>query len=148
MGLVDIILCNEWEAPILLGYDERDPRMPLRTLLHAKEAAILLAVKYPTLKTVVVSVGARHACFDRSAGVTSIDPLPNPKLVDVVGAADAFVGAYVHASCIAGKDGKAALEWAACASTIATTMEGAQKAMPNARQLQKYIEDNQQVRRT
>jgi sugar/nucleoside kinase (ribokinase family) len=145
MCLVDVLFCNEWEAPILLKYKEGDPRLPLKTLHDAKEAAIQLVITHPTLKRVVVSVAALHVSYDTSEGVMSMGPLPNTKLVDVVGAADAFVGVYVHGAYISGKNAEDALRWAACASTLATMTEGAQTSMPTLTRLKEYIADNQEV---
>ena len=195
-GLVDALVCNEFEAPILLGWsrDSHPPRpRPCVTTQDATDAAKALMERWPALAVVVVQVFAGAVLRERAPGLrmghadhyaAAADarasppppppqpqpppqpPQPPPLLlaqsptpsqdddspsmyvlpalpdhdVDVVGAADAFVGGFVGAMCH-GLSSPQALVWAEGASRLARTVHGAQAGMPPRDKLINWLED-------
>ncbi|MBP5274721.1 MAG: ribokinase [Abditibacteriota bacterium] len=76
-----------------------------------------------------------------SSGESYIVPAYKVRPVDTVGAGDCFNGAFA-ASLAMGYDIRASLERAVAAAAIAVTKEGAQAAMPTARETELFIQNN------
>ena len=89
----------------------------------------LLAVRH-----VETTLGARGARYRGPGGFTLSVPAPKVDAVDTTGAGDAFAGVL---AALWNQDPVVALEWAATAGTLSTTMPGAHA--PTARQIADVI---------
>jgi sugar/nucleoside kinase (ribokinase family) len=154
---VDILFLNEWETPTLLGRPGK-----LVTLEHAEQAADELLGKWPSLKAVVLTCGVAHLVKQR-AGQPWLDGFPagesdtlavvgrsKLKIVDVIGAADAFTGAFIATAIGTGgrKRGSARASPFACllrahlAGDFSTQKAGAQDSLPTEEELAAYTEEH------
>lgn len=129
---VDWITPNHTEAMTLSGIE-------IRNQVQAKEAARKLA-----------AAGARGVCVKLSEGGCfavvnkeeySIDA-PRVAVVDKTGAGDAFAGALATAV-FEQQSTRDALQFAVCASTLATTGYGSQAAYPNRETLERAVRELQ-----
>jgi ribokinase len=113
----DVLVPNELELELLGG------------------AAALLA---EGCGAVVVTLGGDGVDVHTAAGSWHVDPFV-VEVVDTTGAGDAFCGAL--ASRLAAGDELAdAVSWAAAAGALATTVEGAVPAQPNAAAIQRLLD--------
>ncbi|MBV6468955.1 MAG: Bifunctional ribokinase/ribose-5-phosphate isomerase A [Nitrospirae bacterium] len=114
LQLVDILTPNETEARILTGLS--DPAQAARWLVDRG------------VRTVVVTCGAEGALVGTDHGVSAV-PAFLVEAVDTTGAGDAFNGAL---ACALAQDLpiEVGLEVAAAAGALASTVQGAQEAMP------------------
>ena len=109
LGLTDIVVPNEHEAAFLGGPEHLLGRGP---------------------DSVIVTLGREGARWYSSAGSTAIPPL-SVDAVDTTAAGDAFCGALC-ARLAAGDPIEVALNWAAAAGALATTVPGAVPSLPHA----------------
>jgi ribokinase len=116
-GLVDLVVPNEVEVRALSGPDS--PPSP-------SEAATALSCRLDV--PVVVTVGGR-GCVAASDGSSFELPAHPVRVVDTVGAGDAFCGA-LGAWLSAGADLRQAVVHANAAGALAVTRPGAEPAMP------------------
>ncbi|KAL1500320.1 hypothetical protein AB1Y20_012986 [Prymnesium parvum] len=146
---VHLCFVNEVEAAVLLG--DTLGLDKLVTLAHAEAAAKEMLLRWSSLRTVVVTCLVAHVLLERwpsawrQPGLAAEAPvwhvLPRDKeegVVDVIGAADAFVGAFI-ASAIDGKDSMESLIRAAAAGTLSTRQAGAQTSLPDKETLERYV---------
>jgi ribokinase len=82
---VDVLIVNEREAAMLLGGDDRDPRIALDALLELGPGAV------------IITLGANGAAVATSSGERWHVPAPPTKVVDTTGAGDTFVGVLAAA---------------------------------------------------
>ena len=134
--LLDVILPNETEATILTG-------VPVTNPATAREAAHRLRER--GVGTVVVKLGTQGAYY---LGPEEEGHLPaiQVEVVDSVGAGDAFGAAFAVASA-EGASLVEAVRWGNAAGALTVTRHGAQRAMPNRRDLLKLLESSQQSSR-
>jgi len=115
LGAADLLIVNETEAAFYSL--ER---------LHASGAAVAM------------TLGAKGAVLYRDGKETARVRPPAVKVVDSVGAGDAFVAAMTLAL-IDGKPDANALAYACCVGALATTRPGAQTGLPNRAEVDALI---------
>ena len=115
MNDVDTVILNETESEAIFGSADAE---------KVKKAVAKSGGKM----RVVLTLGARGACFIDGEGVTRVDAV-KVKAVDTTGAGDTFTG-YFLAEYFGGATAKAALETAAKAAAISVTRKGAATAIP------------------
>jgi ribokinase len=120
LGLVDVLVPNEWELTRMAGADPA-PRSPdeLAALAHAV-----------TERDLVVTLGARGALVVPSSGAHSVVEPPPVHPVDTTGAGDCFCGAL----CVALARGMSlpdAARYATTAAALSTTAPGARGLLPD-----------------
>ena len=150
---VDCLFVNEIEAPQLLSSEvggEWEGFSVLCTLGEAERAAEALLDKWSTLRTVVITFNGGHLLSERGGGWIGsreavgrhrsfVLPRQKGEIVDVIGAADAFVGGFIAAQ-LRGASSTESLMWAHGASTRSTQASGAQEAMPNFLELRAFLD--------
>ena len=121
LELCDVVICNAVELAALLGQPE----------LEASEASSAHALAAFPQQVVVVTLGGRGAVAT-CGGQSFQQPAYSVRVVDTVGAGDAFVAGFVLGRWWS--DGvSAGLRWGCAAGALATTIRGAQPAMPALR---------------
>lgn len=118
LSLVDVLVANRTELA----------RLADDTEAHAESAIIAQAQKIRGPGAVVVTVGAAGAIVVEG-GEGVVVPAPRVESVDTTGAGDAFCGGLADALA-RGESLHAAVEWAVAVGAAATTMVGAQTALP------------------
>lgn len=129
MQNVDIIAPNESETEILTGINP------------SGDVELALAVKklYSMgVKKVIITLGARGAAVAEGQNIDYI-PARKVKAVDTTSAGDTFVGACAL-KISEGKGLKEAAEFAAVASSITITREGAAVSIPSLKEVQEVID--------
>jgi len=118
--LIDVIAVNETEAESLTGVNVR-----------GKEDAALAAAEFARrgVRSVVVTLGAKGACYFGPEGETWFAPAFSVTPVDTTAAGDTFLGAFA-AACADGMETAAALRFASAAAAIAVSRKGAQASIP------------------
>ena len=153
---VGLCFVNETEAPLMLS-GERDfdwdvSREPLLcTLAQAERAADSLMHQFPLLLTVVITFSSGHLLHERGGGWLAARGEVNPtgqtivvprqksgQTVDIIGAADAFIGAFVAAQ-LRGRSAAESLVWAHGAGTRSTQASGAVKGMPTTEEVVRFV---------
>jgi ribokinase len=127
MGLypcVDILTPNTTEAGILAGF-------PVETIEEAEKAADLFLERGAHLA--IIKLGAMGAFAKDHTGGRFYPAIP-VQAVDTVAAGDAFNGA-LGAALSEGQPFDRAVHWALAAGAIAVTRLGAQKAMPDRKEI-------------
>lgn len=129
LSLVDILTPNESEAALLAGREAVNP-----------DAAVTAAEELVRTgaRDVVVTLGARGACWVRAVGVEHFPPY-RVKAVDATGAGDAFNGALACAVA-EGKPLVEAIPFACAAGAIAVTRRGAQTSLPRRGEIERLLE--------
>ena len=118
LELTDVVICNEVELAALLG----------RPGVDGAEASAARLLAASAEQVVVVTLGARGALAVVGADVIDQSAF-QVRVVDTVGAGDAFVAGFVVGRWWS--EGVAnALRWGCAAGALATTERGAQPAMP------------------
>ena len=155
---ITLAFLNEWEAPTLLGWSA--DATPLRSTADAQRAACQLLDRFPSLHSAVVTSILGHVLCERQpdeddddgdgggdgdgdgGGRTYVVPRARGKhrVVDIVGAADAFVGGFIAARCRR-LSGAQALLWGHGAGTVSTLSRGAQESMPSLPRLVDFLKD-------
>jgi ribokinase len=130
--LVDYLVVNETEA---LAYSDIDGRPPL-TRAEILEACREL--RSHSGQTIVVTLGANGLLASTPSETIELDPY-TVDTVDTTGAGDAFVGAFVSAL-EDGKSLKNVLDFANAAGAVATTSEGASKAVPTPPEIEDVLD--------
>jgi len=130
LGLVDIITPNEEEAMGLTGRNRP---------CDAAERLIEQGAK-----TVVVTLGSEGA-LRVAADEASAKAFPAHaiKVVDTVGAGDAFNGALA-AALAAGRSCDAAIGWAVAAASLSVAAEGAQGGLPDRARIDEFLRSTAQ----
>jgi ribokinase len=128
LDLCDVVICNETELGTLVGHD-------VAAGLEVEAARSLLEPS--SSQVVVVTLGERGA-----TAVVGQDTVEQPafavRVVDTVGAGDAFVAGFVVARWFA--TGLAtALRWGCAAGGLATTRPGAQPSMPTLHEVEALV---------
>jgi ribokinase len=125
LGLVDVLIVNQHEAPVVagtVGAGAASPEDCARALARALKAAV------------VVTLGAAGALAVKGGEAWRVPALAIERAVDTTGAGDAFAGALA-AALDAKLDLPAALARAAVAGALACTRAGAQPALPSAAEI-------------
>jgi ribokinase len=132
LDLADVIICNEVELSTLVGSSVAD----------GSETDVMRQLRRSESQVVVVTLGARGAIgVDRAEVVTQ--PAFDVRVVDTVGAGDAFVGGFVAGRWFS--SGVAtALRWGCAAGGLATTRVGAQPSMPELDAVRALVQLSQQ----
>jgi ribokinase len=121
---VDILTPNTTEAGLLAGF-------PVETIDEAEKAANLFMERGARLT--IIKMGAMGAFAKDHAGGRFYPAIP-VQAVDTVAAGDAFNGA-LGAALSEGQPFDKAIHWALAAGAIAVTRLGAQKAMPDRKEI-------------
>jgi ribokinase len=129
MQNVDVIAPNESETEILTGVN---PSGDVELALAVKKLYSL------GVKKVIVTLGARGAAVAEGQNIDYI-PARKVKAVDTTSAGDTFVGACAL-KLSEGKTLKEAAEFAAVASSITITREGAAVSIPSLKEVQEVID--------
>jgi ribokinase len=117
LHLSDVVICNEHELAVMLG----------RTVASGAEPAAAFELRAFADQLVVVTLGERGALAISGDNVIEQPAVP-VRSIDSTGAGDAFVAGFV---CGLWSDGVATALRLGCASgALATTIRGAQPAMP------------------
>ena len=117
LHLTDVVICNEHELAVMLG----------RAVESGAEAAAAFELRAFADQLVVVTLGQRGALAISGDDVVEQPAFP-VRSIDSTGAGDAFVAGFV---CGLWSDGvAAALRLGCAAGALATTIPGAQPAMP------------------
>lgn len=128
-GVIDVLTPNQEEAAMLSG-------LPAHTAEEACEAGSWLRKRLGC--DVLVTLGGEGCLVLPRAGGNSLVPAPRVKVVDTVGAGDAFNGALA----VALAEGKPLLDaaaWACAAGSLAVTKPGAQGATPDRREIERLV---------
>jgi len=124
------LVVNETEAEILTG-------VPVCGLQGAAEAGQALhAWEVPVA---IVTLGAQGAYVTSAEGAWHVPARP-VQVVDTTAAGDAFVGGLT-AALLRQMPLPAAVRYATCAGTLATTVLGAQTSLPNAAQVEAFFQE-------
>jgi ribokinase len=121
---VDILTPNTTEAGILAGF-------PVETIEEAEKAADLFLERGARLA--IIKMGSMGAYAKDQTGGRFYPAIP-VQAVDTVAAGDAFNGA-LGAALSEGQPFDKAMHWALAAGAIAVTHLGAQKAMPDRKEI-------------
>jgi ribokinase len=132
VDLADVIICNEVELSTLLG----------RSVPSGSEPEAARQLRRSESQVIVVTLGARGAIAVDGAEVVA-QPAFNVRVVDTVGAGDAFVGGFVAGNWFSAGVATA-LRWGCAAGSLATTKPGAQPSMPQLESVRALIELSQQ----
>lgn len=127
MPFIDIITPNQSEAETLTGLKADD---------ESNLAPLVQALQGLMVKQVVVTLGSK-GCLVVDGTHTKRIPAHPVKVVDTVGAGDAFNGALA----VALAEGRSLLEaaqWAGKAGAIAVTQPGAQGALPRRKEIDSF----------
>lgn len=163
----DILIVNEFEAPILLGFDNASNNpygisKPLGNLQQASKAASLIFQAHKRLSIVIITTGFGNVCrlrmptaskiHERGFDITECDiaesfetsiviPHFYTVVVDVIGAADAFLGA-VCSAVAHGCPVQHALVWGSAGAAISVLAEGAQSSLPTLEEMLIFLQRN------
>lgn len=127
LHVVDVLIPNQTELGLLAGVPEPDSLDAAETAAHG--------ITGPG--AVVVTLGADGALVV-AGGMAEHVPAPSVEAVDTTGAGDAFCGALAGALA-GGNELVEAVRWAVHAGAAATTMVGAQAALPTRAELRRLI---------
>lgn len=125
---VDILLVNEVESAALFGSDNEE------------DIIRILKSKYPNT-SVVLTKGAKGACFIDAKGKRYYSDAIECDVVDTTAAGDTFTGYFLHELYI-NSDPEKALRIASVASGISVTQKGASPSIPSSQEVLKYIQNN------
>ncbi len=120
LALADCVTPNASELTTLTG-------LRLNSVSDCEKATAPL--REAGVATVIVTLGPEGAVLVDDRGSLH-QPAPKVSAVDATAAGDAFTGALA-AECAAGRTLREALAFAVCAGALATTVEGAQPAIPH-----------------
>ncbi len=128
LGRVDILTPNEAEAEHLTGIrvEGRSSAEAAARRLHAAGA-----------RQVLLKMGERGALWSVAGETWALPPF-SVRAVDTVAAGDACNGAIAAALC-AGLPEREALRWGMAAGALATTLPGAQSAMPGREMVERLL---------
>jgi 2-dehydro-3-deoxygluconokinase len=100
-------------------------------------AEVLLAAG---VSTVIATLGARGSVLhDRTGAGLAVDAIPVARVVDPVGAGDAFVAGFLAAR-LAGLDDPRALRWAAASGAAVVGVEGDMDGLPDRDELDRLVD--------
>lgn len=131
LDLVDLLVVNEVEAQMLLGAAE-----PLSTPQSIRQAARSLAAGR---REVVITLGERGAYALEASGVELVIGAHHVKVVNTIGAGDAFVG-ELAAQVAAGKSLEQALPYANAAGALAVTRSEPQGSTPQREEVESLMQ--------
>lgn len=126
---------NETEARLLLGMP--DGKLGLD---EVREAAEELLHRGP--RNVLLKLGERGALLAQDNGARTLIPSCKVKAVDTTAAGDAFNGAFA-VGLVSGKSPEESARYAAAAAALSVTRHGAQASMPDAKEVQEFLQSNQ-----
>lgn len=126
---VDILTPNQVEAEQLTGIVVTDKASAFQAARQLRQRGI---------ETVIVKMGAQGALCATAAGEFWVSPFA-VRAIDTVAAGDAFNGGLA-AALAEGRSLPEACRWAAAAGALATTVKGAQSAMPTRAELMRLID--------
>ncbi|HEY7782286.1 MAG TPA: ribokinase [Ktedonobacterales bacterium] len=129
VGLVDVLVCNEFEAEALVG----GPVVGSAQAVVAAAGALLR--RGPRL--VVITRGRLGCVVAEPAGVRALAAFDVPA-VDETAAGDAFIGALACRLAL-GEATLAAARYASAAAAIAVGREGAQPSLPTAEEVEDFL---------
>ena len=124
---IDCLIANEPEATALLGGKSAGDWVGATERLRALGPA-----------WVIITVGSDGAIASFSGEIARV-AVPDIEVVDTTGAGDALCGAFA-AAIAAGSDPVDALRRGVAAGSAACTVEGAQRSMPDAAQIDALLE--------
>lgn len=125
---IDIITPNETEAEILTGIKVTDEQTATVAAHHFHQLGI---------ETVLITLGSKGVYYSEK-GQGEIIPGFRVDAVDTTAAGDTFNGAFVTAL-LEGKSAKDAIRFAHAAAAISVTRMGAQTAIPNREEVDKFF---------
>lgn len=125
---IDIITPNETEAEILTGIKVTDEQTAAVAANHFHQLGI---------ETVLITLGSKGVYYSEK-GQGEIIPGFRVDAVDTTAAGDTFNGAFVTAL-LEGKSAKDAIRFAHAAAAISVTRMGAQTAIPNREEVDKFF---------
>lgn len=125
LRVTDVVICNEHELAVLLG----------RAVAPGEEAAAAAALRNTPDQLIVVTLGERGALAVDGDDIVRQAAFPI-HVVDTTGAGDAFVAGF-HVGYREGLP--AALRLGCAAGALATTLPGAQPAMPTLDAVQRLL---------
>lgn len=125
---VDILTPNQVEAEQLTGIAVQDEASAVRAARRLRQQGV---------ETVIVKMGAQGALCATAAGEFWVSPF-DVRAIDTVAAGDAFNGGLA-AAFAEGRSLSEACQWGAATGALATTVKGAQSAMPSRAELMKLI---------
>ena len=158
-GVVGILFVNESEGPLLLkghgakgDWDyERSPK--LCTLGQAERCAALLLERHTHLRSQIVTIESGHKAVERSGGWLGVRGGASPEhlsfvlpraqkradtVVDVIGAADAFIGGFIGAQ-LHGKRTAESLLWGEAAAARSTQASGGIAGLPTREEMESFL---------
>lgn len=118
---------NQVEAGQLTGIEIRDEASAVQAARHLRQR----------VETVIIKMGAQGALCATAAGEFWVSPY-KVRAIDTVAAGDAFNGGLA-AALAEGLPLPEACRWAAATGALATTVQGAQSAMPTRDQVLRLI---------
>ncbi len=125
---VDILTPNQVEAEQLTGIAVEDEASALQSARRLQQQGV---------GTVIIKMGAQGALCATAAGEFWVSPFI-VMAIDTVAAGDAFNGGLA-AALAEGLSLPEACQWAAAAGALATTVKGAQSAMPTRAELMQLM---------
>ncbi|MDP2791513.1 MAG: ribokinase [Rectinemataceae bacterium] len=130
LPLVDILVLNETEAGLLLGFTAE------RVAADPKSAALAVLAKGPS--TCVLTLGT-SGYVTAEAGAASRFPAFQVKAVDSTAAGDTFTG-YLAAGLAAGRSLNNAARTASAAAALCVTRRGAQSSIPTLAETESFLD--------
>lgn len=130
--LVDLLIPNESEAAILCG-------KPVASLRQARVAADLLYER--GYRIVVLTLGQRGVVYRDAQGMVHI-PAHQVQMKDATAAGDTFVG-YLACALAEERTLSEAVALANAAAALAVTRQGAQSAIPQRHEVQRFLASGQ-----
>jgi ribokinase len=134
LSVADILIPNETEAEVLLGYnhtDRIDPQVMAERLLSRSRAGC-----------VIITLGEEGIIGFDSQGTWRVVP-PRVDVIDTSGAGDVFC-AGLAAGLVRGLDTRLASEWACLAATLSVTRSGTIPAFPHAQEVEQFLRTTSQ----
>ncbi|WP_248927047.1 ribokinase [Paenibacillus hamazuiensis] len=91
---------------------------------------------------VIITLGAEGSLYMNKQGERIFTPAFRVQAVDTTAAGDTFIGAFA-ASLAAGKAVRDALVFASAAAALTVTRKGAQESIPDADEIERFLQQNQ-----
>jgi ribokinase len=127
LELCDVVICNETELATLVGHH----------VAAGSEADAARSMQRSSEQIVVVTLGERGSLAVSAQQIVEQSAF-HVRVVDTVGAGDAFVAGFVVAKWFSAGVGFA-LRWGSAAGGLAATRHGAQPSMPSLPELESVV---------
>lgn len=133
LARIDVLIVNESEAEAICGVRPHDQA----SARHVAETLVQNGVK-----TAIVTLGEKGACYADSQGQYAFVPAYRVKAVDTTGAGDTFIGAFCAAHETKGLSVLEAMRYAAAAAAMAVMRSGAQASIPRDAEIARWMEQH------